>query len=199
LPHDAHRSGEVLKFTKNNRLFYKKYLRMLNLRRNLREVSNQPLQFMKYLSLLPVGIALFTASCGGTKTAATNPYENNPYYGPSATGSSTYASTPASATYPTYNDSAYTPPASAAPTVPAASSNSYASNSYSNPSYSSSSPSSYSSNSYSGNSSGGSHTVASGENLYRISVKHGTSVAAIKSANNLSSDTIHPGQKLRIP
>lgn len=175
---------------------------MLYYLRYLREVSNQPLQFMKYLTLLPVGLAFFTASCGGTKTAATNPYENNPYYGPSATGSSNYASTPASASYPTYNDSAYTPPASAAPTVPsapAASSNSYANNSYSNPSYTSSSPSSYSSPSYSGNSSGGTHTVASGENLYRISVKHGTSVAAIKSANNLSSDTIHPGQKLRIP
>jgi len=152
---------------------------------------------MKYLSLLPIGLALFTASCE-TKTAATNPYENNPYYGPSATGGgSNYASTPASASYPTYDNSAYTPPTSAAPTVPstpAHNNNTYAST----PSYSSSSASSYTS-SYSNSSSGGTHTVAGGENLYRISVKHGTSVAAIKSANKLSSDTIHPGQVLRIP
>lgn len=43
------------------------------------------------------------------------------------------------------------------------------------------------------------HTVKSGESLYRISVKYGTTVEAIKNANGLTSDKIHPGQKLKIP
>ena len=44
-----------------------------------------------------------------------------------------------------------------------------------------------------------SYTVVSGDNLYRISLRHGTSVNAIKNANGLTSDLIHPGQRLRIP
>ncbi len=43
------------------------------------------------------------------------------------------------------------------------------------------------------------HTVKSGESLYRIAVKYGTTVDAIKKANSLKSDNIHPGQKLKIP
>ena len=60
-------------------------------------------------------------------------------------------------------------------------------------------PSAGSSSVGSSSGSGGSHTVAGGENLYRISLKHGTSVAAIKNANDLTSDTIRTGQVLRIP
>ena len=74
---------------------------------------------------------------------------------------------------PTYNQPAYSGPA--APSTPA------------------SPPVSYS------GSGSKAHTVASGENLYRISQKHGTTVAAIKSANGLSGDVIRPGQSLVIP
>jgi len=181
-----------------------------NILENLQKV-NQP-QDMKYLYLLPLGLALLTASCQN-KTASTNPYENNPYYGPSGSsyGDSTtdYSSTPSSASYPSYSESAYTPPTSNSgntssssaqvPSVPEtpgyADSPSYASNSSNS---TSSSPSTYT-RPYGNDSSASSHTVSSGDNLYRISLKYGTSVAAIKNANGLSGDTIHPGQVLRIP
>ena len=68
---------------------------------------------MKYLYLLPLGLALLTASCKNTTTASSNPYQSNPYYGPSGT-TSDYSSTPSSTTYPTYSQSTYTPPATAA-------------------------------------------------------------------------------------
>ncbi len=153
---------------------------------------------MKYFSLLLLGFALLTTSCKSTKTASTNPYQNNPYYGSS--GSTTdYSSTTSSANYPSYTESTYAPPASvpgpSVPSVPSvptynkptAPSYTGTSNPYSNPVGGSSAASS------------GSHTVASGENLYRISLKHGTTVAAIKSANGLTSDTIRVGQVLRLP
>lgn len=44
-----------------------------------------------------------------------------------------------------------------------------------------------------------SHTVAKGETLWGISRRYGTTVAAVKSASHLSSDTIRPGQTLKIP
>ena len=141
---------------------------------------------MKYLQLiLVVGIAASFTSCktiGGKKTAsASNPYQSNPYYGPASTGNSSYSSTASSSKYPSYTESTYTPPASSATTAPVPT---------------------YSSNTYTpAASSGGSgtHTVVKGENLFRISLKHNTSIAAIKSANGLSGDTIHPGQVLQIP
>ena len=46
---------------------------------------------------------------------------------------------------------------------------------------------------------GKTHTVASGETLFGIARKYGTSVEAIKSSNQLRSDTLYVGQKLRIP
>lgn len=153
---------------------------------------------MKYLLLLPLGLALLTTSCANKKAGTKNPSQSNPYYGPSS--GSTYSSTSSTTSYPSYSDNTYTPPtssASASPSLPsvpsvpsppasnAGTSTSIASNTYTTP--------------YSADSGSGTHTVAGGENLYRISLKHGTSVAAIKSANGMSDDTIHPGQTLRIP
>lgn len=46
---------------------------------------------------------------------------------------------------------------------------------------------------------GSTHTVQSGETLSEIAAQFGTSVDAIKSANNLTSDTITVGQELIIP
>lgn len=43
------------------------------------------------------------------------------------------------------------------------------------------------------------YTVRSGDSLYLIANRYGTSINAIKSANNLYSNNIYPGQKLRIP
>jgi cell wall-associated NlpC family hydrolase len=43
------------------------------------------------------------------------------------------------------------------------------------------------------------YTVVYGDSLYRISVKYGLTVEAIKAANNLSSDSLSVGQVLNIP
>ncbi len=48
-------------------------------------------------------------------------------------------------------------------------------------------------------SSGGSYKVVSGDSLYAIARKRGTTVAKIKAANSLSTDLIHPGLVLKIP
>ncbi len=50
-----------------------------------------------------------------------------------------------------------------------------------------------------GNAAGGSYTVVAGDSLGKIAHQHGTTVAAIKSANNLTSDSIRLGQKLALP
>ena len=42
------------------------------------------------------------------------------------------------------------------------------------------------------------HTVKRGENLGTISKKYGVTVSNLKKWNNLRSDTVHPGQKLKI-
>ncbi len=43
------------------------------------------------------------------------------------------------------------------------------------------------------------YTVRSGDNLTKIATNHGVSVKALRSANNLTSDRITVGQKLKIP
>lgn len=43
------------------------------------------------------------------------------------------------------------------------------------------------------------HKVRKSESLFRIATKYGVTVDRIKKANNLKSDTIHPGQMLTIP
>jgi LysM repeat protein len=45
----------------------------------------------------------------------------------------------------------------------------------------------------------GTYTVQPGDNLYRIALKFGTTVAAIQAANGLTSATIRVGQVLKIP
>lgn len=165
---------------------------------------------MKFLYLLPLGVALVTVSCKNNPNTASNPYQNNPYYGPGGSnyggGTADYSSSSNADKYPSYSDSVYTPPSSqgstevampSVPSVPTYSEPASSVPSYSNPvpTYSSTSSGSYSQPS----SPGGTHTVAPGENLYRISLKYNTKVAAIKSANGMTSDTIHPGQVLRIP
>jgi len=48
-------------------------------------------------------------------------------------------------------------------------------------------------------SSGSTYKVVSGDTLYGIAKKRGSSISKIKSANGLKSDLIRPGQVLRIP
>ena len=43
------------------------------------------------------------------------------------------------------------------------------------------------------------HRIASGDTLYGLALKYGTSVSAIKRANNLKSDLIIKGRTLKIP
>ena len=43
------------------------------------------------------------------------------------------------------------------------------------------------------------HTVSKGESLFLISKWYGTSVEALKAANNLTGDEIRPGQRLTMP
>lgn len=52
---------------------------------------------------------------------------------------------------------------------------------------------------YTGSTTGGqTYTVQKGDNLYRISQMHGTSVQNLMSVNGLSSDVIYPGDVLTI-
>ena len=42
------------------------------------------------------------------------------------------------------------------------------------------------------------HLVKKGDTLYSISKKHNTSIEKLKEKNNLNSDTLNIGQKLKI-
>ena len=44
-----------------------------------------------------------------------------------------------------------------------------------------------------------SHTVRRGDNLYDIARRYGTAISILKRSNGMSSNTIHPGQTLRLP
>lgn len=152
-----------------------------------------------FLLLLPLGLVALVSCKSKPKVASANPYQNNPYYG-SSSSTTDYSSSTAAASYPSYTENTYTPPTSVpgpsgVPSVPSVPT-------YNQPTYSgpatSPAPSGPAPVSYAGSGSKA-HTVTSGENLYRISLKHGTTVAAIKSANGLSGDTIKVGQKLVIP
>jgi LysM repeat protein len=46
---------------------------------------------------------------------------------------------------------------------------------------------------------GETYTVKSGDSLTKIAKAHGTTVKAIKAENNLNTDHIKVGQKLKIP
>jgi LysM repeat protein len=48
------------------------------------------------------------------------------------------------------------------------------------------------------NPSEGTHTVRRGESLYSIASQYNTTVAKLKRDNNLGSNLIHPGQKLKV-
>ena len=43
------------------------------------------------------------------------------------------------------------------------------------------------------------HKVKSGESLAKIASKYGVTVNELKKANNLKGNTIHPGDKLKVP
>ena len=43
------------------------------------------------------------------------------------------------------------------------------------------------------------HTVRSGDSLYKLSKRYGVTVADIRKANNLKGDDIKIGQKIKIP
>ncbi|HQE92957.1 MAG TPA: LysM peptidoglycan-binding domain-containing protein [Anaerolineae bacterium] len=47
--------------------------------------------------------------------------------------------------------------------------------------------------------SAGSYVVQGGDNLYRIALRHGITLAALKAANGLYSDIVYVGQRLTIP
>jgi LysM repeat protein len=42
------------------------------------------------------------------------------------------------------------------------------------------------------------YVVRSGDTVEKIARRHGTTIRAIKVANNLKNDLLHPGQKLRV-
>jgi LysM repeat protein len=181
------------------------------MRNKLRNIKNQS----KKLGLFAIFATLAVSCANKNKTAsANNPYTSNPYYSTGNSSSTASSSGTGAASYPSYDDTK-----TYAPTPPAENSNypGYTGgNSTPYPSYTGNStpapvpatntiPAINDWNTGNGTPAGastggaGTHTVAKGENLYRISLKYGTTVGALQSANGLSSATIHPGQVLRIP
>ncbi len=191
----------------------------------MRNKQNRLLNLIKISGLFALTASL-TISCAnkGRKTAGVgdNPYTSNPYYsgsgsGTSATPSSTGAATyevPASAQYPasppiaveppieypTYSGGAAATPAPAPAYTPAPAPAPQTYGTYSDPYATQALPPIPSPSPTAAPMAGStSHTVMKGENLYRISLRYGTSVSAIQQANGLNGNTIHPGQVLRIP
>lgn len=164
----------------------------------MRNKLTNTMKLLRLLALVAISVSL-TISCSNKRKSASagnNPYASNPYY----TGdSSSSASSAGSAQYPTYDDSYSSNGGDQYPTY-TDETPSYSDSGNSYPSYSGGSANPYPDTYSGGGASGGSsHTVAKGENLYRISLKYGTSVSAIQNANGLTSATIFPGQVLQIP
>ncbi len=120
--------------------------------------------------IIPV-LVLFAVSCKSTNQGG-DPYaNNNPYYGPQGAYGDNGGGESVS------DSGGYVAPAPAAPTYKA--------------------PPSAPARGGGGGSK--TYTVVNGDNLYRISLRNGTTVNALKNANGLTSDLIQPGQRLRIP
>lgn len=139
-------------------------------------------------------ISLLFASCETTNTSGSDGYASNygtdggynPYPGQSGYGQSSPGNyTPPPPPVPEPDPYAFAPEPAPAP-APKKTTSSSSSSSTKKPSSSSSSTRT-------------THTVKSGDTLYSLARKHGTTVAKIKSANGLSSDLIRIGQKLKIP
>ena len=142
----------------------------------------------KSILFVPAGLAIALSSCA---TNTSNPYGApsanvnsgatgpNPYAVPQSNGeTNSYPSQPGvgGSLPPVQQPTAYTPPANPTPDyAPAASTSSAPSGPMT------------------------SYTVKPGDSLWRISRNSGTTVGAIKAANNMSSDNINVGQTLRIP
>jgi LysM repeat protein len=126
-------------------------------------------------------LALLGVSCGSKDEVAANPYASNPYYGPQTYGNASQGSTAST-------DGGYVAPAPA-PVAPAPVdySGGYTA------------PAPAPAPSYGSTAGGGTHTVTSGDTLFSLSRRYGTTVPAIKSANGLNSDLIRIGQTLTIP
>lgn len=125
-------------------------------------------------SLLFPALVLLSVSCINKKNL--DPYSNsNPYYGPQGAYGDNNAGVQHVA-----DSSGYVAPAPA------------------EANYSAPPAATYQAPASSG---GGSktHTVSSGDTLYGLSRRYGTSVNAIKNANGLNSNLIRLGQNLRIP
>jgi LysM repeat protein len=169
---------------------------------------------LRYLSALMIPVLM--ASCKNTKDSGyEDPYAANfatdGGYNPYPSGGGGYE-TPK----PAVSEPAYTAPSTPSYEAPPSSDN-YAFESSSKPSPSTTStsskpkpkPTSSSSSSSTAKkkpttvakktTSSKSHTVTKGDTLYGLALKNKTTVAKIKAANGLTSDTIRLGQKIKIP
>ena len=144
---------------------------------------------MKRIStaLFATAIAFAGVSCKSSdSTVSANPYEDNPYYGPQSTTAATAASNDYATVTPAAPTQNYTAPAPAAPAAPT----------YTPPAAPAYTPPAAPATNYGG---AASHVVSTGDTLYSLSKRYGTSVAAIQAANGISDTTIVLGNTLNIP